>query len=105
MSLSLVGSRRPRWVRSGPLGRLARLMCPTPLAAVVCVLVCWAAPVALVAVHVHRSPSFSIEDEESHFDYVQRMAQGSMPRLGQQLLPSTNELLRCGVGRPPEGFT
>jgi hypothetical protein len=67
-------------------------------------LVCILAPVSLVAVHIHRSPTFSIEDEEAHYDYVQRVAEGSIPRLGQQLLPSTNQEVRC-VGRPPEAFT
>ena len=77
---------------------------PTRWALLVCVLVCVAAPVSLVAVHIQQSPAFSIIDEQAHFDYVQRVADGSLPRLGQQLLPTTTELLRC-VGRPPIKFS
>jgi hypothetical protein len=79
-------------------------MWPTRLAALVCALVCVLAPLSVVVVHIARSPSFSIVDEEAHFDYVQRISQGSIPRLGQELLPSTDHLLRCVAGRPPESF-
>lgn len=89
---------------SSRLVRALGFLCPTPAATLACALVCVVAPVAIVAVHIHRSPSFSVVDEEAHFDYVQRVAEGSLPRLGQQLLPSTDSLVRC-IGRPPEGFT
>jgi hypothetical protein len=79
---------------------MVRLMFPTPLAALICVLVCVAGPAAIVAVHMNRSPTFSIEDEQEHFDYVQRIAQGTIPRLGERLLPSTDYLARC-VARTP----
>jgi hypothetical protein len=77
---------------------------PSSRALLVCLLVCVVAPLSLVAVHVYRSPSFSIIDEQTHLDYVQHVADGSLPRLGQRLLPSTDYLLRC-VARPPWVFS
>ncbi len=76
-----------------------RYLCPTRVAALVCTLVCVVAPVAIVAVHVGRSPALSVFDEQAHLDYVQRIADGSIPRLGEQLVRTTDELLRC-VGHP-----
>jgi hypothetical protein len=70
---------------------------------ITCLLVCVVAPVSIVAVHITRNPSFSIIDEVEHFDYVQRIADGSIPRMGQRLLPSTDELLRC-LGQPQKEF-
>lgn len=66
-------------------------------------LVCLVAPASLVAAHMYWSPAFSTQDEVEHLDYVQRVASGSIPRLGQQMLPASNRLLRC-IGRPPPGF-
>ena len=80
-----------------------RYLCPTSAAALVCALVCVVAPLTLVAVHIEHSPTFSVIDEQAHIDYVQRVADGSLPRLGQHLLPATDSLLRC-IGRPLFGF-
>ena len=79
------------------------LCCPSRVAAIVCLLVCVAVPVALVAVHIDRNPLFSPVDEAQHFDYVQRIADGGVPRLGQTLLPSTDRLYAC-AGRAAPGW-
>jgi hypothetical protein len=85
------------------LARIIRRLCPTKLAAITCLAVCVLAPVSIIVVHISRSPSFSIIDEVEHFDYVQRVAAGRIPRMGEQLLPSTDQLLRC-VGQPQKEF-
>jgi len=61
------------------------------LAALVCVIV----PTFLIALHVHYNPRFSPIDEVTHYDYVNRMAELSVPRLGQTLLPETLHELSC----------
>jgi hypothetical protein len=61
------------------------------LAALVCVIV----PTFLIALHVHYNPGFSPIDEVKHYDYVNRMAEWSVPRLGQTLLPETLHELSC----------
>ena len=70
---------------------------------VACLFVCVVAPVSIVAVHIHRNPLFSVVDEAEHYDYVERIAQGSLPRFGQSLLPSTTHLWRC-VGHADPGW-
>ena len=94
--------RRSR-ARSSRLVRLLNRLYPTRVAAVTCLLVCVLAPVSIIAVHIARNPSFSIIDEVERFDYVQRISDGSVPRMGQQLLHSTDELLKC-LGQPQKEF-
>lgn len=89
--------------RSGRLVRAVRFLCPTKLAVVACLAVCVAAPASIIAVHIERNPSFSIIDEVEHFDYVQRIAHGGIPRMGQQIMPSTYQLLKC-VGQPQKEY-
>jgi hypothetical protein len=68
---------------------------PTISALILAVLVCIAAPTALISLHIHENPSFSPIDEPAQYDYVNRIAEGSMPRLGQRLLPSTLHQISC----------
>jgi hypothetical protein len=62
---------------------------------------------SFVAIHVHENPQLSPIDEPAQFDYVSRIAQGSVPRLGQFLLPSTLHEISCAgyalgsAGIPP----
>lgn len=93
-----------RAARRARLQQALALLWPSRAAALVCALVCVAVPVSLVVIHVERSPSFSPQDEVESFDYVQRVSELTLPRLGQQLLPSTNAQLRC-VGRQPIIFS
>lgn len=75
------------------------------LALAVCVL----APLSLVAVHIHENPMFSPQDEAAHYDYVNRIAAGELPRLGDRLELSTMEAISCrgiaypGIQLPPCG--
>jgi hypothetical protein len=64
-------------------------------------------PVSFVAIHIHENPRLSPIDEPAQFDYVSRIAQGSVPRLGQSFLPSTLHVVSCtgyalgSAGIPP----
>jgi hypothetical protein len=84
-----------------------RTCIPTIRMLILALLVCVVAPSSLIAIHIKENPKLSPIDEITQFDYVSRMAQGSMPRLGQFLLPSTLKLLSCtgtalvGTGNPP----
>jgi hypothetical protein len=62
---------------------------------VVALFVCVLAPTALVALQIHENPKFSPIDEAAHWDYVKRVAGGSIPRIGQQLKPSTLREIVC----------
>ena len=88
---------------SGRLRRLFSICCPTRWALAVCLFVCVVAPVSLVAVHIHQNPLFSQVDEAEHYDYVERVAKFEMPRIGQDLLPSTIKLWEC-TGRVAPGW-
>jgi hypothetical protein len=78
---------------------------PSVGALLLALVVCVAAPVLLISVHIHENPTFSPIDEATHYDYVNRMAEGSLPRLGQRLLPSTLHAMSCigqsGITYPP----
>jgi len=58
-------------------------------------LVCVAIPTTLVALQINDNPKFSPIDEGAHWDYVTRVAHGSVPRLGQELQQSTLRELTC----------
>jgi hypothetical protein len=58
-------------------------------------LVCIAAPVALGAGQIANNPRFSPIDEAAHYDYVNRLAEGSIPRQGDRFLPSTLRTVAC----------
>jgi hypothetical protein len=68
-----------------------------PSAAVVALVVglCVLLPTLLVALEIDRNPKFSPIDEAAHWDYVQRVADGEVPRLGERLRPSTLRELVC----------
>jgi hypothetical protein len=71
------------------------------LALLVCVLI----PSSLIGIHIHENPRLSPIDEITQYDYVNRLAAGSFPRLGQSLLPSTLHVLSCRGSAFPEGST
>jgi hypothetical protein len=57
--------------------------------------VCILAPVALGAGQIATNPKFSPIDEAAHYDYVNRVAGGSVPRQGEHLLSSTRRAVAC----------
>ncbi len=66
------------------------------------------APAVLVALQIDANRAFSPIDEAVHFDYVERVASGELPRQGQLLLPSTLRVYSCrglafGAQLPPCG--
>lgn len=61
----------------------------------VALFVCVVAPATLVALQIHDNPKFSPIDEPAHWDYVKRVAGGSIPRIGQRFEPSTLRELAC----------
>lgn len=89
--------------------RLFKLIAPDRRALALMLLTCVVAPACLIAVHIHRNPLLSPIDEAAHYDYVTRMSQGSVPRLGQPLERSTLTLISCrgtalrGLVAPPCG--
>jgi hypothetical protein len=71
-------------------------MCfPTRRAVMLALLVCVAVPTTLVALQINDNPKFSPIDEGAHWDYVTRVSHGSVPRIGQNLQPSTLRELSC----------
>jgi hypothetical protein len=59
------------------------------------------APILLLSVHVAQNPLLSPIDEITHYDYVNRIAEGNVPRFGQYLLPSSVQQLECrGIALP-----
>jgi hypothetical protein len=61
----------------------------------VALFVCVLAPSALVVLQIRDNPKFSPIDEAAHWDYVKRVAGGSVPRLGQTLESSSLRELSC----------
>jgi hypothetical protein len=88
-------------------GALSRLLFPTGSALAIALFVCVVAPVTLVALQIDANPKFSPIDEAAHFDYVDRIADGEVPRQGQELLPGTLRTVACtgnalaGARTPP----
>ena len=72
-----------------------RQLLPTPAAAVIALFVCVVAPAVLVALQIDANPKFSPVDEAAHYDYVNRVAQGEIPRQGQRMLKSTLREVAC----------
>ncbi|HVB91470.1 MAG TPA: hypothetical protein VND70_05155 [Acidimicrobiales bacterium] len=62
---------------------------------ILAILVCVVAPISLISIHVHENPRFSPIDEAVQYDYVNRVAGGSVPRLGQLLLPASVHVISC----------
>lgn len=68
---------------------------PTRGALALALLVCVAVPTTLVALQINENPKFSPIDEAAHWDYVTRIANGSVPRLGETLQQSSLRELTC----------
>ena len=75
--------------------RFLRLCFPTAASIVIAALVCVTAAGVAGGVHIHENPMFSPLDEAAHFDYVNRLAQGDLPRLGQPMLSTTLRTVAC----------
>lgn len=76
---------------------------PTIWSAALAFVVCIAVPFTLVGIHIHENPLFSPLDEAAHYDYVNRIADGSIPVLGQPQLPSTLRAVACTGSVIPGG--
>ena len=86
---------------ASPMRRILHLCFPTASAIVVFLLTVVIAPIVLLSVHVHQSPQFSPIDEINHYDYVTRIAEGSIPRIGDQIQPTSLQMLEChGIALP-----
>ena len=72
-----------------------RHLVPTPAAAVIALFVCVVAPAVLVALQIDANPKFSPVDEAAHYDYVNRVAQGEVPRQGERMLKTTLRDVAC----------
>jgi len=68
---------------------------PNRSAVATALFVCVLAPAVLVALQIHDNPKLSPIDEAAHWDYVKRVAGGSVPRIGQHLEPSTLREIVC----------
>ncbi len=99
----------PDFEHVSPMRRILHLCFPTAGAVVVFLLTVVFAPIVLVSVHIHQSPQFSPIDEINHYDYVTRVAAGSIPRIGDQIQPASIQMLEChgiavpSVSMPPCG--
>jgi hypothetical protein len=73
------------------------------LAAFVCVIV----PTVFGVRQIDANPKFSPIDEAAHFDYVERVSRGELPRLGERLTQTTLREMACrrtalpSFGLPP----
>jgi len=59
------------------------------------VFVCVLAPTVLVALQIDANPKFSPVDESAHYDYVNRVAEGEIPRQGERLTTDTLREIAC----------
>lgn len=84
-----------------------RQLFPTRTALALAVFVCVIAPTTLVRLQIDANPKFSPIDEAAHFDYVERVSRGEIPRQGEHLTQSTLRALACtkseltGLRSPP----
>jgi hypothetical protein len=81
--------------RRSIFGQFLRLCFPSRAILVLALFCCVVAPSSLVLVHIHENPLFSPIDEPAHLDYVTRVADGGLPRLGQSLQQSTLRDVAC----------
>jgi hypothetical protein len=72
-----------------------RELFPTRGALALAALVCVVAPATLIWIEIVKNPMYSPVDETAHFDYVERVARGEVPRQGDHLLDSTLRDLAC----------
>jgi hypothetical protein len=84
----------PSTQTQGPAG-FFRTCFPTTPVLLAAVLICVLIPSSLIAIHIRENPRLSPIDETAQFDYVSRMASGSIPRLGQFQLPSSLSVQSC----------
>jgi hypothetical protein len=68
---------------------------PTRGAVALALFVCVVAPAVLVTMQIDANPKFSPIDEAAHFDYVERVANGEVPRQGERLTEATLRELAC----------
>jgi hypothetical protein len=68
---------------------------PTPAAAVIALVVCVVAPAVLVGAQIDANPKFSPIDEAAHYDYLNRVAEGEIPRQGERLTTGTLREIAC----------
>lgn len=83
MSLDREGTDAP----DGPTSRWARVATVVVTAVVV--------PFVLVALVASQSPEFSVFDEPTHADYLRRIEQGEVPRVGDKVLEATVRDIQC----------
>jgi hypothetical protein len=76
---------------------------PSRGALALAVLVCVLAPIALVGLQIDKNPKFSPVDETAHFDYVERVSRGELPRQGERVTDTTLRELACR-GSATTGF-
>jgi hypothetical protein len=80
---------------------------PSQAALALAAFVCVIAPTTLVGLQIDANPKFSPVDEAAHFDYVERVSNGELPRQGERLTQSTLRQLACrktaleGLRSPP----
>lgn len=72
-----------------------RELFPTRAALALAAFVCVIAPTTLVWLEIDANPKFSPIDEAAHFDYVERVSNGELPRQGERLTDSTLRALAC----------
>lgn len=53
------------------------------------------APTVLIALQIDDNPKFSPVDESAHYDYVNRVAEGEVPRQGERLTDETLREIAC----------
>jgi len=58
-------------------------------------LVCVVAPAVLVTMQIESNSRFSPIDEPAHFDYMERVSRGEIPRQGDHALASSLRLIAC----------
>jgi hypothetical protein len=68
---------------------------PSRGALLIALFVCVVAPATLTWIEIVENPKFSPIDEAAHFDYVDRVARGELPRQGERLLDSTLREVAC----------
>ncbi len=79
-----------------PVGQVVRALVPVVVILVVCI--------AAVAIHVSNYRRLGPIDEQAHLDYVNRVASGELPALGDKLSRETRREISCRGIETPAGF-
>ena len=61
-------------------------------------------PAIVVGIAVERFPTLSVLDEPAHIDYLRRIEQGEVPRIGDKMLPATARDVACRDDQRPAGL-